>query len=610
MMKEVNIFVASSIVEFEQERKDLSVFLEMLNDIYKQSDIHLKWNRPEIMSHSLVCGGSQTAYNQKITESEFFFLLIGKSLGIHTVKEFDLALETFERTGHPKIFPYFYMKPNVFPSDEVVIFRNRLREELGDYPDIISDFEKIKQIIHIELARYGAFQVKTSEPMEEEALMDCAINGIMQRIQQYQSEINGLERLDTSPRNIAEITMKYEEIFRLVKKYKLDPSVLLDYLTFLWKQRIYEAAISMGHWMESIYCLSETDKATWAILKHRLGVCCHESNRYTEGEKYYREELNIRRSLAIFDPLTERDLAITCNNLANLLLDTNQLEEARKYNQEALSILKHLYKKQPNAYRSNLAITYNNLGNLLRVENEATESEICYKTALTLFREEPPSKDNSANIVVVYNNIGVLLSDSLNYDEANSYFRLAIESCSPLLDENPVAYQPNIAMIYHNMGNVLAAVGKFREAENYYNKALIIRREYGKRDPRAYEIDISSTCNNLGVLYFLEGKAKESFQYHLEALKLRRKIVQDNPYANQPYVAESCYNLGLLERSLGHQTAAANYFYEALSIYKIYSYCQSDVQRVTDMLAHDDINYSASVAYAFRSLEVAPFSDL
>ena len=404
--------------------------------------------------------------------------------------------------------------------------------------------------------------------------------------------------------------MKYEEIFRLVKKYKLNPNVLLDYLTFLWKQRIYEAAISMGRWMESIYCLSETDKATQATLKHQLGVCCHESNRYAEGEKYYREELDIRRSLAVFNPLTERDVAVTCNNLANLLLDTNQLEEARQCSQEALSILKRLYEKDPNTYRSNLAITYNNLGNLLRVENEVAESEICYKTALALFREEHPSNENTAYIMVIYNNIGVLLSDSLNYDEASSCFQLAIESCTPLLNENPVAYQPNIAMIYHNIGNVMTAVGKYREAEDYYKKALIIRREYGERDPIAHEIDISCTCNNLGVLYFLEGKSGESFQYHLEALKIRRKITQDNPYANQPYVAESCYNLGLLERSLGHHTTAANYFYEALSIYKIYPYCQNDVQRVTDMLAREDVNYSASVAYAFRSLEVAPFSDL
>ena len=271
-MKKVPIFIASSIREFDREREQFSEYLDMLNDVHEADGVEIEWKRPETMTHALRKGGSQLPYNKRITQSRFFVLIVGEKLGKHTEAEFNLALEQFNKTGAPVILPYFL---NRRADMDVLRFLERLRKELDigeQYVDTYDNFDQILNSLHIELIRYGAFIGEDAEPSDRETAAQKGLDGIRELIAEQQNKIAELEAQPVTPQIIAEMTDAYEEIYRLVQMYKVEPDVLLDYMRFLCWQNLYDKGISLGHWLENFYSLETPGKVIWGWLR-KYPIC-------------------------------------------------------------------------------------------------------------------------------------------------------------------------------------------------------------------------------------------------------------------------------------------------------------------------------------------------
>ena len=76
-MKEVPVFIASSINEFKQERVELQAYLNLLNKLYKKDGVRLEWNSPEDSSHFMRSDGSQGEFDDEIRDSEYCFFIVG-----------------------------------------------------------------------------------------------------------------------------------------------------------------------------------------------------------------------------------------------------------------------------------------------------------------------------------------------------------------------------------------------------------------------------------------------------------------------------------------------------------------------------------------------------
>ena len=86
-------------------------------------------------------------------------LLIGQEVGEYTEKEFNLALEQFQKSGKPVIIPYFL---NVRASPEALALQTRIREALEidkQYVDTYDNLDQILEYLHLELIHGGAFKV-------------------------------------------------------------------------------------------------------------------------------------------------------------------------------------------------------------------------------------------------------------------------------------------------------------------------------------------------------------------------------------------------------------------------------------------------------------------
>ena len=541
-MCEIPIFIASSVKEFEQERKELSDFLNIINDVYRDTGIQLVWDRPENMSHEVKRGGSQLSYDQKILNSRYFILLVGRNLGEYTRWEYELALDQFVLTGAPKILPYFYAADSATLPPDVLTFQDRLRREQQYYTHTFTDFETLKRTIQLDLEKSGAFARKTPKPDSVESLLEQVQVKVRREIERILREIEWTQKQTPSERLFVLVTRQYEDMVRLVQKSHQKPDALLEYMVFLRNQHMPNRAIELGRWLENVYRNEAPGVEILARLNRQMGDCCDDSNLKQQSETYYRESLIAFRRLAEEDPATfEPDVAETCNNYGELLRVCHRMEEAEQYYQEALIIRRHLAEANPVAYNPYVADTLGNLGILCCMTNRMQEAEMFYQEMITIRRQ--------------------------------------------LVKRNPIAFEPRLAQDYNNYGILLKNTNRTEDAERFYQDALEIRRRLAKENPGAYNPYVAGTVENLANLQYATNRKEEAETNYLEALHIRRKLAKVNPGTYEPYVAQTCYHLGVLEGDKSNQDSARCYFTEALALYEKFPHCESEAQMCRDELA-------------------------
>lgn len=152
-MKQIRLFLASSLVEFKEERLELGNYIRSLNDIYVERGIYFKLDMCENVSSAVEDGGKQNAYNKLIRESDYFYVIFGKKAGEYTMEEFEVAMEQFRATGKPRVYTYFQQVSDGSVSQEVMAFMQRLDQELGHYYSLFTHIDSIKLNILLELSR-------------------------------------------------------------------------------------------------------------------------------------------------------------------------------------------------------------------------------------------------------------------------------------------------------------------------------------------------------------------------------------------------------------------------------------------------------------------------
>jgi hypothetical protein len=102
------LFIGSSIVELKEERQSLSALTQALNDLWVQQDIDLFLDSflCEYQSATITFYSSQTIINQQLISSDLAIFIVNKKFGEYTKGEFDLAYQTYQKLGKPKIVVY------------------------------------------------------------------------------------------------------------------------------------------------------------------------------------------------------------------------------------------------------------------------------------------------------------------------------------------------------------------------------------------------------------------------------------------------------------------------------------------------------------------------
>jgi Flp pilus assembly protein TadD len=131
---------------------------------------------------------------------------------------------------------------------------------------------------------------------------------------------------------------------------------------------------------------------------------------------------------------------------------------------------------------------------------------------------------------MAHNNLGVVLSERGEVDEAVSHFRRALEM------------KPNDIKIHNYLGSLLAQNGEVDQAISLFHRALEIKP------------DDAETCNNLGIALAGLERVDEAVIYFQKALELK------------PDNAEIHNNLGIALAKRGRLDEAVAHFRKALEI--------------------------------------------
>ena len=108
-MKKIKLFLASSIVEFADERHALKSFIGQLNNVLIDHNIFLRMFICEYADNSIICGRKQDKFLHEIDNCDIFLILAGRVLGDYTLEEYEYALkvQSQRKDNLPKILAGF-----------------------------------------------------------------------------------------------------------------------------------------------------------------------------------------------------------------------------------------------------------------------------------------------------------------------------------------------------------------------------------------------------------------------------------------------------------------------------------------------------------------------
>ena len=614
-MKYIKLFIASSIIEFAQERASLSDFIRSLNDIYVPRGIYFQLTICEDLSNAVAKDRKQAEYNQTIRESQYFYILFGRGSdraddAIYTIEEFDTALDQFRKAGAPKIYTYFRQLPEgESASKNVRDFMNRLDQEIGHYYSTFGNVDTIKLNMLLELTRDQTVggTVKVEDGMASLdghkmfSVADIPLyskNEMVQKLLTQKAQLedemsklaleyaknpagDAMQRLlaNSEQRNkIAEqlhtLEMDVLQLFRQsTEKRQLGQSLN-------WRERDALQMIDMGNY-EAARTLLEDQ--TWKKeIRQAEGIIEIKKDailEYISGQKTlidtYKAEgntaENARKVIAVYEDITA--LAAKHHMEPDVLYDyASFLYNQRQY-QKSLEIaqrLEHWYALEPDTSAVRRAKLYNLIGLDHSAQNDFLTAKKAYQEVLKIYRDLA-GKDSDVyqlNLANSCNNLAILFFDIGSFKEAEKLYREALKIHRDLAEKSSDAYLPYLANSCNNLATLLRNTGSFKEAEKLYREALKIHRDLAEKSSDAYLPYLANSCNNLADLLCNTGSFKEAEELCREALKICSDLAEKNSDAYLPYLARSCNNLADLLCNTGFFKESEELYREALKIYR------------------------------------------
>ena len=612
-MKYIKLFIASSIIEFAQERASLSDFIRSLNDIYVPRGIYFQLTICEDFSNAVAKDRKQAEYNQTIREAQYFYILFGRGSdraddAIYTIEEFDTALNQFRKAGAPKIYTYFRQLPEgESASKNIRDFMNRLDQEIGHYYSTFGNVDTIKLNMLLELTRDQTVggTVKVEDGMASLdghkmfSVADIPLyskNETVQKLLAQKAQLedemsklaleyaknpagDAMQRLlaNSEQRNkIAEqlhtLEMDVLQLFRQsTEKRQLGQSLN-------WRERDALQMIDMGNYeaartlLEDQTWKKEIRQAEEIIEIKKDAILEYISGQKTLIDTYKAEgntAENARKIIAVYEDITA--LATKHQIEPDVLYEYASFLSGQCQYQKSLEIaqrLEHWYALEPDTSAVQRATLSNLMGLDYSAQNDFAAAEEQYQEALKIYRdlsEKSPDVYLPA-LAMSCNNLALPLFNNRAFEEAEELFREALKIHHSLSEKNPDAYLSNLATNYDNLANLLHAVGSFEDSENMFREALKIYHGLSEKNPDAYLPDFAISCNNLASLLYDAHSFKEAEKLYREALKIRRELAEKNPDVYLPSLATNYNNLAALLYDTGSFKKAESLHREALKI--------------------------------------------
>ena len=242
----------------------------------------------------------------------------------------------------------------------------------------------------------------------------------------------------------------------------------------------------------------------WEQVRRFAGALCDPVSGYL-GVRGYWGELRARLEQAVRAAEAEghrRDTAAFAGNLATLLMDTGDLEAARRGYRGTLIIFEELRDK------TGAAQMLWGLAMLAQAQGDYTEARRQYEEALLVF-QELGDKRNEAGVL---HELGRLAQATGEYDEARRLYRQSLDI------KEELGNRAVIAITLGQLANLAKAEGDQAEAERLYRRSWAIAEEIGD------VVRVSIHMFNLALLCEDQGRLDEALPLLERAVEVAERV--------------------------------------------------------------------------------------
>lgn len=617
-MKYIKLFIASSVVEFAQERLVLSDFIRTLNDIYICQDIYLELFICEDFSNAVAKERKQEEYNQQIRASQYFYIIFGKGSdcetdAVYTIEEFNVALKQFKKTGAPKIYTYFKRLPEGESAEKNVrAFMERLDKEIGHYYSMFVEVDAIKLNMLLELTRDhtiggtvkledGVASLDGHEVLSVENIPLYSKNETVQKLRAEKARLEA----ETSRLALENVKNQDSDIMRRRHENAADRNRIteqlhaleMDVLNLL-RQTVEKRSLGQNmNWRErdALKCIDEgrygaakelLEAPEWKNEVWQAGeiadavqkrICEYFSGQKTLIDTYRAEgdtAENAKKIIAIYEDVfalakerrMERDVLDMMYDYAVFL------EHQRKY-PKAITVtqwLKEWYEVEEHIGDAQRADLNNLQGTIYSEQKDPLKAEQAYREALKTYRKLERAKPGTyrEGVAMCCNNLANLLCESRSWEKAESLHREALKLYRELEAEKPGTYQADVAMCCNNLARLLDKISPLKETEGLYREALDIYRKQAERDPETNLPYLAMCSGNLATHFENVGSSERAEELYCEALGFYRGLAEKNPAVYLPDVVKVRSALVGCLYEAGSREEAEKQYREALALSK------------------------------------------
>lgn len=615
MRKYIKIFLASSIIEFERQRLEMEAYIGKLNNIYIHRDIYFELIVCEDLTNSLSIKRKQEDYNQKIRESQFFYVLFGKEAGEYTIEEFDIALEQFRKSGAPRIYTYFKRMPEGNRGASVKQFMRRLDQELGHYYSVFDHIDSIKLNLLLELTRYsddsenvkfeGGTATLNGDPVL--SLENVPIYAKNEELNRWRSELESAQRAlanaaaeysknpaDQKARKIlSEASAHCNELMEAIAKIEEQMLKLCSMIVernsagapMTWREKEASRLLENGDYKGALAVLRLAErKKDVDRLKMRKEQLIQEATALI-GETRLRIQTLLAEGLnsETVDEITE------CYEETIPLAEEYHVELEILYEYalflamhhgiergiELAERLNHYYELDEPDMRHRFFLQ-DLRGKLYYGQNDFLKSEEAYRKAMDLgdrMEAAEPSDVNKNNAALVRNGLAMTLMQIKKYEEAEELWREAIEILEGLQDQSLVNYYLGMADLHGNRAVMFKQMGRYKEAEKGYRLAFEqyrhIEAEFSDV-PHIMDSEIAINFYNRANLLCEQEKRKKAEKLYRASLKLYKGLAAENPAAYETMEAGVKTSLATLLAETGRVKESVQLLKEATDTYRLY----------------------------------------
>lgn len=634
MRRIIRIFLASSIVEFANERMAIENFIRNISDKFEENyDVKIQPLLCENFDDAYSKIRKQEEYNEKIRNSDLCFFIFFTKAGEYTREEFEVARKKFEETGKPKIYTYFKVIKDETAEQSLYDFMDELDKIFGHYYGTFEhiDTVKLRILLNLKLQEMDFLEIKVDGDA-------CVVDGEKTLSLENVAEFSKNKSLKILRDEFKKIDEEYCQLRPVYAKGNCDNTFCKYYCEIATKRKnlldeieelqklIFNISLQMSY--DDVHGeISSRQKEAYRLLE--LGDydgCMIVLNSKDIDDDFLRERKRIKeQDIAVcrkyikehktaidiletmktykerFKEIEERYQKIIPIVLEEkieieLLFDyTCFLQSQAQSIKAADNIKKEIELRESMGDQEKFSIPrlYTTLAFTCFDLNEMEKTEKYLLKSIEIYETYIDNKHHFNYIFVrqlseAYVDIAMFYKNSERPEKAIYYFDKAETLCKEHLNSNKIEIERMLAFVYSKRGQFYREQIEFKDAEKYLLRALEIRQKYASTNFKECAEDLSKSYMSLNALSFDRGDYINAEKYALKSLEIREQLFISNPDEYECLMADAFENLFLCCQMLKKYNEAIEYHYKSVRIRK--KYAEDNPVRWLPVLARQYVN--------------------